>query len=84
MLLPELLVELLGELSEDRLDSDRLLDNSLDERGLLDSELRERLLELPFDELSAELESLLVDESLDELDGDRDDSLTLENDLLDP
>ena len=33
------------------------------------------------DELSAEL---LSEESLEDLDDDRDDSLTLENDLLDP
>ena len=45
---------------------------------MLDSELREILLS---DELSTEL---LSEESLEDLDDDRDDSLTLENDLLDP
>lgn len=75
----ELLGELFGELPDDPLDGDRLSD---DRR--LESELCVDGLELPLEELIAELESLLLDKSLEELDGDRDDSLTLENDLLDP
>ena len=81
LLRSELLGELLEELSEDPLERDRLLDDGPDDTGLLDSELRRLLLGLLFEELSAEL---LSDESLDELGDDRDDSLTLENDLLDP
>ncbi len=83
LLRSELLGELLDELSNESLERDRLLDDRPDDSGLLDSELR-RLLGLLFDELSAELELLLTEESLDELGDDRDDSLTLENDLLDP
>ena len=83
LLRSELLGELLEELSDEPRESDRLLDDRPDDSGLLDSELR-RLLGLLFDELSTELEPLLTEESLDELGDDRDDSLTLENDLLDP
>ena len=74
LLRSELLGELLEELSDERLERDRLLA----------SELRRLRLGLLFDELKTELESLLSDESLDGLDDKRDDSLTLENDLLDP
>ena len=69
------------ELSDEPLERDRLLDDGIDDTGLLESELRRLLLGLLFAELSNEL---LSDESLDELGDDRDDSLTLENDLLDP
>ena len=69
------------ELSDEPLERDRLLDDGTDDTGLLESELRRLLLGLLFAELSNEL---LSDESLDELGDDRDDSLTLENDLLDP
>ena len=62
------------ELSEERLERDRLLA----------SELRRLLLGLSCDELSTELDALLSDEPLDGLDDNDDDSLTLENDLLDP
>jgi hypothetical protein len=81
LLRSELLGECLEELSDEPLERDRLLDDGLDDTRLLDSELRRLLLGLLFDELSNEL---LSDESLDELGDDRDDSLTLENDLLDP
>jgi len=81
LLRSELLGELLEELSDEPLERDRLLDDGPDDTRLLDSELRRLLLGLLFDELSNEL---LSDESLDELGDDRDDSLTLENDLLDP
>jgi hypothetical protein len=81
LLRSELLWELLEELSDEPLERDRLLDDGIDDTGLLDSELRRLLLGLLFEELSTEL---LSDESLDELGDDRDDSLTLENDLLDP
>lgn len=84
LLRSELLDELLEELSKEPLERDRLLDDRPDDSGLLDSELRRSLLGLLFDELSTELEPLLSDDSLDELSDDRDDSLTLENDLLDP
>jgi len=80
LLRSELLGELLEELSEDPLERNRLPDDGPDDTGLLDSELRRLLLGLLF-EPSTEL---LSDESLDELGDDRDDSLTLENDLLDP
>lgn len=69
-----LLGELVAELPEERLERD----------GLLESELRRLLLALRFEELLTELNSLLSDESLDEMGDDRDHSLTLENDLLDP
>ncbi len=69
-----LLGELVAELPEEPLERERLLE----------SELRRLLLGLRFEELSTELDSLLSDESLDEMGDDRDDSLTLENDLLDP
>ena len=69
------------ELSDEPLERDRLLDDGIDDTGLLESELSRLLLGLLFAELSSEL---LSDESLDELGDDRDDSLTLENDLLDP
>ena len=84
LLRSELLGEILEELPEETLEPDRLLGDRPDESGLLDSELRRLLLGLLFDELSTELEPLLLDESLEELGDDRDDSLTLENDLLDP
>lgn len=83
LLRSELPGELLDEVSEERLERDRLLER-LDETVLLDAELRDWLLGLSFDELSSELDTLLSDESRDELDDNRDDSLTLENDLLDP
>jgi hypothetical protein len=67
------LAELFEDLSEEPLERDRLLELPC---GLL--------LGLLFDELSTELETLLSDDSLNELGDDRDDSLTLENDLLDP
>jgi hypothetical protein len=69
-----LLGELVAELTEE----------PLEREGLLESELRRLLLALRFEELLTELSSLLSDESLDEMGDDRDDSLTLENDLLDP
>ena len=69
-----LLGELFAELSEE----------SLGREWLLESELRRLLLALRFEELLTELDLLLSDESLDEMGDDRDDSLTLENDLLDP
>ena len=69
-----LLGALVDDLSEKSLDGDRLLE----------SELRRLLLGLCLEELSTELDSLLLDESLDDIGDDRDDSLTLENDLLDP
>gem|GEM_PF-3245078 len=81
LLRSELLGELLEEVSDELLVRDRLLDDGTDDTRLLDSELRRLLLGLLFDEVSNEL---LSDESLDELGDDRDDSLTLENDLLDP
>lgn len=81
LLRSELLGELLEELSDEPLERDRLLDDAIDDTGLLESELRRLLLGLLFAELSNEL---LSGESLDELSDDRDDSLTLENDLLDP
>ena len=84
LLRSELLGELLKELSKEPLERDWPLDDSPDDRRLLDSELPRLLLGLLFDELSTELEPLLLDESLEELGDDRDDSLTLENDLLDP
>ena len=84
LLRPELRGELLEEISDEPLEGDRLLDDGPDDTGLLDSELRRPILELLFDELSAELEPLLWDDSLEELGDDRDDSLTLEDDLLDP
>jgi hypothetical protein len=71
--------ELLGQLEEERPD-EPLLDSDLP----LNSELRELPSELSSDELRSELEPLLPEDSLDELGEDRDDSLTLENDLLDP
>lgn len=67
--------ELLGQLDDERSD-EPLLDGELP----LTFELRE----LPTDELHSELEPPLPEDSLDELGEDRDDSLTLENDLLDP
>jgi len=69
--------ELLGELFDE-------LSESLGRERLLASELRRLLLALRFEELITELDSLLPDESLEELGDERDDSLTLENDLLDP
>ena len=75
---------LLECLLEELLERDRLLDDGPDDTGLLEPELRRRLLGLLFVELSTELEPLLADDSLDELGDYRDDSLTLENDLLDP
>jgi hypothetical protein len=71
--------ELLGQLDDERPD-EPLLDSDLP----LNSELRELPSELSSDELRSELEPLLSEDSLDELGEDRDDSLTLENDLLDP
>ena len=68
----------LGELFEDPSEEPRERDR------MLESELRGLLLGLLFDELSTELETLLSGDSLNELGDDRDDSLTLENDLLDP
>jgi hypothetical protein len=79
LLRSELLGELLEEFSKESLERDWLLDD----RGLLEAELRRLLPRLLFDELSSELESLLSDDSF-ELGDDRDDSLTLEIDLLDP
>ena len=84
LLRSELLGEILEELPEETPERDRLLGDRPDESGLLDSELLWLLLGLLFDELSTELEPLLLDESLEELGDDRDDSLTLEKDLLDP
>ena len=84
LLRSELLGEILEELPEETPERDRLLGDRPDDSGLLDSELLWLLLGLLFDELSTELEPLLLDESLEELGDDRDDSLTLENDLLDP
>jgi len=81
LLRSELLCELLDERSEEPLERDLLLDERTDDTRLLDSELRRLLLGLLFEELRCEL---LSDESLGELGDDRDDSLTLENDLLDP
>lgn len=69
---------LLGALVDDR------SENSLEGNRLLKSELWRLLLGLCLEELNTELTSLLMDESLDEIGDDRDDSLTLENDLLDP
>ncbi len=84
-LLPDWLGELF-ELSDERLERERPLDDwlGLEECRLLESELRRLLLGPLFDELCTELDPLLSDESLDRLDDERDDSLTLENDLLDP
>ena len=84
LLRSELLGEILEELPEETPERDRLLGDRPDDSGLLDSELLWLLLGLLFDELSTELEPLLLDESLEDRDDDRDDSLTLENDLLDP
>ena len=84
LLWSELLGEIREELPEETPERDRLLDDRPDDSGLLDSELRRLLLGLLFNELSNELEPLLWDDSLDELGDDRDNSLTLENDLLDP
>lgn len=81
LLRSELLGELCDELSEESLERDRLLDDRCDDKRLLEAELRRLLLGLLFDELIAEL---LSDKSLGELGDERDDSLTLENDLLDP
>ena len=79
----ELNRELLGcELRAE--DPDVLSLDTCDRDRLLDSELRRLLLGLLFDELIIELEPLLSDDSLGELGNDRDDSLTLEYDLLDP
>lgn len=69
------------ELSDEPLERDRLRDDGTDDSVLLDSELCRLLLGLILDELGNEL---LSDESLDELGDERDDSLTLEKDLLDP
>lgn len=84
LLRPELLGERFDELPDDSLELGRLLEDLSDDADPLEPELRRLLLALLFDELSSELERLLSDESLDELGDDREDSLTLENDLLDP
>jgi hypothetical protein len=79
----ELNRELLGcELCAE--DPDVLSLEPRDREPPLDSELRRLLLGLLFDELIIDLEPLLSDDSLGELGEERDDSLTLENDLLDP
>jgi len=78
------LERLLGELFEERADEwleRELRDDRLDEGGLLESELLRLLLALLLDDDNDELDTLQADESLEEL---GDDSLTLENDLLDP
>ncbi len=66
------------------LDDERSEELRPDEESPLVTELRRLLVELSCDELRFELEPLLADESLEELGDERDDSLTLENDLLDP
>lgn len=84
LLRPELLGELFDELPDEPLELGRLLEDLSDDADPLEPELRRLLLALLFEELSSELGRLLSDESLDELGDDREDSLTLENDLLDP